>query len=111
MVLVVEGGGEDFSWDSTAKRYFEVHMSWMQAWARASEMMAGWENSMPKPRWMIGWRKPVSISAILGGRERGAENTCKHASKDVVCLWSAGEHVFLQDLLPTFFLQFSLEED
>lgn len=46
---------------STARRNFPVQLSWQHAWARASAMMAGWWNSIPKPRWMIGWRKPRCV--------------------------------------------------
>jgi hypothetical protein len=47
---------------SAARRNFPVQLSWQHAWARASAMMAGWWNSMPKPRWMIGWKKPRCVS-------------------------------------------------
>ena len=60
----------------------------------------------------MGWRKPEDVSHVyeLGnwGKER---RTSVHASEDVVCLFGAGKHVFLNDLLPSLLLHFGLEED
>ena len=52
-------------------------------WARASAMMAGWWNSMPNPRWMIGCRKPwkgckCSIK-WLSKNQDGSPRTSVHA--------------------------------
>jgi hypothetical protein len=51
---------------SAVSRNFPVQLSWQHAWARASAMMAGWWNSIPNPRWMIGWKKPGYVSELRG---------------------------------------------
>jgi hypothetical protein len=44
-----------------------IQASWMAAWARASEMMAGCWNSMPKPRWIRGCRRPSGQKSVTWG--------------------------------------------
>lgn len=85
----------------------------MAACANASAMMAGCLNSAPKPRWMIGCRKPGRASQGAGCRDCLVVlwiPTHKHPHQHIVGPLVPLEYVFVQDGLPSFLVDLRLKE-